>query len=172
MEWVKPSIGWTAILVFVFWLIPTPIETRAGEILNQEKIQSILDEMDDAIRKRDANGHIQFMAPDVSIQVTLKDENGTHQMRFTREEYRLHLIEAFGVLENYSFSRSTLNIQIENGGSKATAVTHIVEKIITQGVRLQSVTREISKFELIKGKIWFTALEAVSQVEKEQDFST
>lgn len=172
MNWGKPSIGWVVILVSVLWVIPFPIGTRAGETLNQKKVQSILDEMDDSIRKRDANGHIQFMAPDVSIQVTLKDENGTHQLRFTREEYRLHLIEAFGVLEDYSFSRSTLHIQIENGGSKATAVTHIVEKIMIRGIKLQSVTREISKFELIKGKIWVTSLEAVSQVEQEQDFST
>jgi len=142
------------------------------ETLNPKKIQSILDKMDDAIRKRDANTHIQFMAPDVSIHVTLKDENGTQKLNFNREEYRQHLIDAFGVVEDYTFSRSTLDIQIENGGFKGTAVTHVLEKITIRGIRLQSTTREISKFKLINGKILLTSLEVVSQLEQTEGFST
>ena len=110
------------------------------------------------------------MTPDITIEVVVKNEEGSNELKMTREQYRQRLAQAFQAIDEYSFSRKILNINIESDHLHATVVTHITEKITLQGMILHAETREITKFEVIEGRIWISALEAFSKVEQEQLF--
>ena len=162
-------------LIFIFFLI-FPLNTifaekvMGAELLSEKGLHAIMDKMDEAVKKRDPGGIVRFMTPDILIKVIVKNKQGTEELRMTREQYRQHLGQAFQAIDDYSFSRTVLNIQIESDRSHATVITHISEKITMGEVILHTETREIAKFKVIEKKIWITSLEASTTVEQDQLF--
>jgi len=171
MLFLRSSIFLILILFFISPLNPMTLENVMGaNPLSEESLQAIMDKMDEAVQKRDPSGIVLFMTPDILIEVILKSEQGTEELRMTREQYRQSLAQAFQAVDDYSFSRAILNIDIESDRLRATVITHISEKITLQGMILRTETREIAKFEVIEDKIWITSLEAFSKVEQDQLF--
>ena len=171
MLFFRPSIFLILILFLSFHLNPMTVEKVMGtDALSEESLHTIMDEIDEAVQKRDPSGMVLFMIPDILIEVIVKSEQGTEELKMTREQYRQHLAQAFQAVDDYSFSRTILNINIESNRLHATVICHISEKITLQGMILYTETREIAKFEVIEDKIWITSLEAYTKVEQNQIF--
>ena len=171
MLFLKPFIFLILILFLIFPLNPLTIEKVMGAYpLSEKSLHAIMDKMDEAVQKRDPSGMVLFMTPDILIEVIVKSEQGTEELRMTREQYRQHLAQAFQAVDDYSFSRTILNINIESDRLHATVITHISEKITLHGMILHTETREIAKFEVIEDKIWITSLEAYTKVEQDPLF--
>lgn len=171
MLFLRSSIFLVFILFLIFSLHPLITEKSMGASpLSEESLRAIMDKMDEAVQKRDPIGMVRFMTPDISIEVIVKSEQGTNELTMTREQYRLHLAQAFRALDDYSFSRTILNIHIESNHLHATVISHISEKITLPGMTLLTETREIAKFKVIEGQIWINSLEAFSKFEQSQLF--
>lgn len=171
MLFLRPSIFFMFVLFLISPLHMVIIEKVMGASpLSERSLRAIMDKMDEAVQERDPGGMVRFMTPGILIEVIVKSEQGTSELSMTRDQYRQHLAKAFLAIDEYSFSRTILNIHIESDHLHATVISHISEKITLRGMTLLSETREIAKFTVIDGQILISSLEAFSKVEQNQLF--
>ncbi|XGV95506.1 MAG: nuclear transport factor 2 family protein [Leptolyngbya sp. BL-A-14] len=141
-------------------------KTREGRIRESE-IRAILDAMEAAANRKDVNGILKYMAPNITIKITVQLGTGAQQLSLSREQYRQYLQQGFETTERRSGNYTNLKIQVEPNGQTATAIYTLVEEATLKGQpgTFVSTSQETVKFERIKGQILETAATSNSTIE-------
>ncbi|MBW4693187.1 MAG: nuclear transport factor 2 family protein [Lyngbya sp. HA4199-MV5] len=138
---------------------PSASKARESRIYDSQ-IRKILAAMAAAANQKDVEGLMKYMAPDITIKLTLRVGKGSQELNLSRAEYKQYLQQGFEATERYSGKYTNLKIQIAPNGKTGTATYTLVEeaKLKGQPVTLISTSQETITFEHIKGEILATAV--------------
>lgn len=135
--------------------------------IRESQIRSLLDAMETAASQKDVDGIVKYMAPNITIKITVQLGGRAQKINLSREEYRQYLQQGFQSTQNRSGQYTNLNIQIAPNGQTATATYTLLEEATLAGQpgTLKSTSQETVKFERIKGQLLETAVTSNAAIE-------
>lgn len=144
---------------------PSAAKARESQ-LRESQIRKIIVAMAAAANQKDVDGLMKYMAPDITIKLTLRVGKGSQELNLSRDEYQQYLRQGFEATERYSGKYTNLKIQIAPNGKTGTATHTLVEeaKLKGQPVTLMSTSQETITFEHINGEILATAVTGDSTI--------
>jgi len=90
-----------------------PAATPKPEVpLTQASIDLLLNNLEDAVKRKDANGVLRYFAPDAVILIHMKQGNQQQTARLTREEYRKALASEFTFPSANDFTRINTTVSL------------------------------------------------------------
>lgn len=158
-----PTLGWVPTAAIA--VTPKPAK------LTEAEIRQILDAIQAAAEKRDTDGVMQYMAPDVKIDLTLETSIAApEQLTLSASEYRQYLQQGFEIIATYSSQVSNLKIQVDPKGDSATATYRLVEEttLKDQPISLTSAGDTTVRFERVQGQILATQIRSTARIEFKQ----
>lgn len=135
--------------------------------LRESEIRAIFNATKLAAEQKDVEGIMKYMAPNITIKMTLKLGNGSQSLNLSRAQYQQYLQQGFETTQRYSSKYTNLKIKIAPDGKTGTAAYTLMEEATLKGqpVTLVSTSQETIKFERIKGEILATAVTSDSTIE-------
>lgn len=145
-------------------------QSRAPTVRNpiqENQIRSILNAMETAASQKNVDGILKYMAPQITINVTVQLGSGSQQISLSREQYRQYLQQGFETTQRRSGNYTNLKIQIAPSGQTATATYTLVEAATIKGQpgTFVSTSQETVRFERIKGQLLETAATSKAAIE-------
>lgn len=146
---------------------PELIKPSRTSAISERQIRAILNAMTAAAEQKDVDGIMKYMAPNITIKLTIRLGTGSQQRSLTREQYRQSLQRGFETTERRSGKYTNLKIQIAPNGQTATATYTLVEEatLKRQLGTFVSTSQVTVKFERIKGQLLETAVTSDSTIE-------
>lgn len=148
-------------------LAQQPATTRISE----QQVRQILDAVQRATERRDANGILSYLAPNATLEITTESAlTGSQTLRLSREEYRRYLEEGLSLIETSSSRLSNLKVRIAPNGKAAIATYQITEEttLKDQPYRVSSRTTEATQFEIVQGRVLATRVKSTARLEIRQ----
>lgn len=147
--------------------VPAFIKEFSGSRIRESEIRKILDAMETAASQKDVDGILKYMAPDITIRITVQLGGRAQQISLSREQYRQYLQQGFETTEKRSGKYTNLKIQIAPNGQTATATYTLVEEATLAGQpgTLKSTSQETVKFARVQGQLLETAATSNSTIE-------
>lgn len=135
--------------------------------IRESQIRAILDAMETAANQKDVAGIVKYMAPNITIKITVQLGTGAQSLSLSREQYRQYLQQGFETAERRSSNYTNLKIQVAPNGQTATATYTLIEEAVLKGQpgTFVSTSQETVKFERIKGQILETSATSHSTIE-------
>lgn len=125
--------------------------------LTKEKVQAVLESIDQALLKKDAPAVIANYASNAVITATVVEGGHTDKTRYdTSSSYGAVLAGSFGSFSDYTLTRTNLVIEISADGKTATTTSTLVETFTFGGKTERAVTHESASLEIIGGKVLVT----------------
>ncbi|XHX81156.1 MAG: nuclear transport factor 2 family protein [Stenomitos frigidus ULC029] len=145
---------------------PNPIKQSRTSAISERQIRAILNAMTAAAEQKDVDGIMKYMAPNITIKLTIRLGTGSQQRSLTREQYRQSLQRGFETAERRSGKYTNLKIQIAPNGQTATVAYTLVEEatLKRQLGTFVSTSQVTVKFERIKGQLLETAVMSDSTI--------
>lgn len=129
------------------------VAATAGNTLTKQELQKMVRDMDAATAKRDVNGVLQFISPEVRMVTKINGPSGAVQsIAMTYQDYKTALIHFWNAVTEYTYTRDSLNIEISSDQKEATLSAVFRESYAMSGHRVVTVSREVSTVKLINGK--------------------
>jgi hypothetical protein len=165
---------------FSLWVLPAlPFVSSAPAItlaaapkvtqIDDRQIRTILTTMQTAAQKRDTNTILQYLAPNVVIDMTVQSAFGNQQQRLSRTEYRQYLEQGYAITRNYTSTIENLQVKVASNGKSAIATYTLLEEITvtmqSQPLAFKSESDASIKFELVQGKVLATSVKSISRIE-------
>ncbi|MBW4578482.1 MAG: nuclear transport factor 2 family protein [Tildeniella nuda ZEHNDER 1965/U140] len=140
--------------------------TASKSQLRESEIRAIFNATKLAAEQKDVEGIMKYMAPNITIKMTLKLDNGSQSLNLTRAQYQQYLQQGFEATQRYSSKYTNLKVKIAPDGKTGTASYTLLEEATLKGqpVTLVSTSQETIKFERIKGEILATAVTSDSTI--------
>lgn len=94
-------------------LTPNPSATPKPEVpLTQASIDLLLNNLEDAVKRKDVDGVLRHFAPDAVILIRMKQGNQQQTAKLTREEYRKALATEFAFPSANDFARVNTTVSL------------------------------------------------------------
>ncbi len=147
--------------------VPDFIKQSRASGIRESQIRKILDAMEAAASQKDVDGILKYMAPNITIKITVQLGTRAQHITLTREQYRQYLQQGFQTTQTRTGKYTKLKIQVAPNGKTATATYTLVEEatLVGQPGTFKSTTQETVKFEQIKGQILETAATSNATIE-------
>lgn len=147
--------------------VPAFIKQSRGSGIRESEIRNILDAMEAAASQKDVDGILKYMAPTITIKITVQLGSRAQSISLTREQYRQYLQQGFQATQTRRGNYTNLKIQIAPNGKTATASYTLVEEATLEGQSgtFKSTAQETVKFERIKGQLLETAVTSKATIE-------
>ncbi|MBW4472687.1 MAG: nuclear transport factor 2 family protein [Stenomitos rutilans HA7619-LM2] len=147
--------------------VPAFIKEFSGSRIRESDIRKILNAMEAAANRKDVDGILKYMAPNITIKITVQLGAGAQQLSLSREQYRQYLQQGFATTERRSGNYTNLKIQVAPNGQTATATYTLREEATLKGQpgTFVSTSQETVKFARIKGQLLETAATSNAMIE-------
>lgn len=125
------------------------VSVVASEV-NEDNVEKMIERIDRAINALDANSLAKELSDDVEIiiNVTIGDEEQV--MTPSKVEYIDMLEQGWANYENYSYTRSVLNVDVQDG--QALVYAEINESLEFQGQKISVESQEHITIKIVEGK--------------------
>ena len=147
--------------------VPDFVKQARAPAISERQIRAIFNATKLAAEQKDVDGIMKYMAPNITIKMTLKLGSNSQQLSLSRAQYQQYLQQGFETTQRYSSKYTNLKIKIAPDGKTGTASYTLLEEATLKGQpgRLVSTSQETVKFERIKGQILATAVTSTSTIE-------
>lgn len=142
--------------------IPTDSQAKpaAPDVrLTREGIDTLLDTLDDAIRRKDVDGAVRHMASDAGITIHMTQGSHRQTALLTREEYRKTLAMAFSFPSAHDFTRTTTSISLAADERSAKVSCKTTETLLQANREFKMEGEETLIVAIRGGKPMITSLE-------------
>jgi hypothetical protein len=126
--------------------------------ITEAQIHQILEAIDAAASRKDAEGIVRHFARDCIIRLDMPGPHGRQVLRVDREAYATTLKESFSTVTGYKYRRAETTIHIAPDGRSARVTGRIFEAITVQDRIIEAVTEHAAIFELRSGEVFITSL--------------
>ena len=128
--------------------------------LTESDIQTMLDGMDSAARKRNVAGMIAPLASDIKIKMSMLDPRSNKEVvsTLTKDQYAYNLRQNFRRKLAYRFDRKNTKIKIYND-QLAMVTSELYETIKMREGTIRAASSEVMYVSLRDGKLVITASE-------------
>ena len=134
----------------LFFLSTTAFSAEVTE----STVKKLLSEMDVAITNLDSETLAKTLSDDIQITIHINIQGNEQVMKPSKQEYISMLKQGWAAVENYSYKRSDLVIDIKDG--KAVVSANVKETMTVQGQSLSGESKEVATVESVNGKLLFT----------------
>ena len=117
-------------------------------------VKKLLSEMDVAITNLDSETLAKTLSDDIQITIHINIQGNEQVMKPSKQDYISMLKQGWAAVENYSYKRSDLVIDIKDG--KAVVSANVKETMTVQGQSLSGESKEVATVESVNGKLLFT----------------
>lgn len=140
-------------------LMMAALVTACGPRLTEGDVVAMLDEVNAASERHDADGAVAHFAPDATIMVMKEDaSDGYNQVTVTQYKAMMQLLWSAQVsTESRIVERK---VSIAEDGKHATAHAIVIDSLSVAGQRLEETSRQKAEIFLIDGKPKIVALTA------------
>jgi ketosteroid isomerase-like protein len=145
---MKILLRWPVVLLFG-WLIALP--SAAADVLTTERVEALLDAIDQASETRDVDALLMHMADNAEIHLKMPASEGG-DTRMSKKEYAAMTRMTFAMASDYSYRREDTHIDIAADGQSATVTDTTIERVVIMGQTINARAREEATIELIDGK--------------------
>lgn len=139
-------------------------DVAAEPVLTQQRVQTMVERMEQAVARRDVDGVLKDVSPDVRITVTIKTPQGPQTIPMTYDTYKSALMQGWASAQKYDYRREKMDIQIAPHQKEATVTAVVRETVVMNGETMVSLSHETSTVRLVNGKPMFVRIHA-EQVE-------
>jgi ketosteroid isomerase-like protein len=127
--------------------------------LTREKIESLLDMLDGAIRRKDVDGIVRHMTSDATITIHMKQGPQQQQALLTRDDYRKTLAMAFAFPSANDFTRTNTSVSLASDERSAKVSYKTTETLRQANREFKTEGEETLVFNIRDGKPMITSLE-------------
>jgi ketosteroid isomerase-like protein len=139
--------------------------------ITENDIREIMNKVKTATLNKDIDSVVKYMAPSVVIDITVETVFGPQKHRWSREQYRDETKKVFSMTSHYEYKCENEKITISDDRKSAVVETDVVEVMVIQGRRNQTMTHEKTTLEIVDGKLLVTKLEGTVRNTGASDFS-
>jgi hypothetical protein len=136
----------------------------AADKITTEQIREVIQATDTAAENRDAQGIGAYLAEGFFKNIEVPLEDTTLVSRINKVQY-LELIEkGWQSVEQYSYLRKDVVINVARDGSSGKSSSTIIETIRTEGKDVTSKVREYARYEMENGQPVIINIESMTLV--------
>lgn len=146
---------------------PSPTARPRATVITEAEVRAVLDQIIAASRRQDSDAMLQFLAPNATIDLTVRTVAGSRKLTLTRQQYADYLKQGLAAIEQHQSKYSGIKVRIAPDGKTATATYTVQEssRLRNQAVAIASVSNETVTFQRIQGQLQATTLRAIARVE-------
>ena len=135
--------------------------------ITEAEVRATLDQIIAASRRQDSEAIVKFLAPNVTIDLTVRTAAGSRKMVLTRQQYADYLKQGLAAIDQYQSKYSVIKVRVAPDGKTATATYTVQEssRLKNQPISIASVSNETVTFQRIQGQLQATTLRAIARVE-------
>ncbi|MBZ8181207.1 hypothetical protein [Oscillatoria salina] len=133
--------------------------------ITEREIEEIIAELTQAANNQNLAEISKYLAPEITIEMSLRSPTGSQNFIFNRDEYLFYLGESFKTTKNYQQTYDNLEIKVSPNGKTALATLNVTETGIVDELKIFSTSEETILFEIINDRILITSVTANSNLE-------
>ncbi|MEQ1679803.1 MAG: hypothetical protein ABL950_04240 [Nitrospira sp.] len=127
--------------------------------LTREGIDHLLDALDDAVRRKNVDGVLRYIAHDATITIHLKQGPQQQMAMLTREDYRKTLAMSFAFPSAHDFTRTNTSVSLAVDERSAKVSFKSTETLRQANREFKTEGEETLVFMIREGKPMITSLE-------------
>ena len=152
------------LITLVLGLVMASLNVLAEDKITREQIQEVIQAVDAAAENRDTRGIEAYLGEEFFKYIDVPSKHEPMAARLTREQY-LDLIEkGWETIEQYSYRRKDVVINMSRDGNSGESYSTIIEKIRINGTDMTSKIREYARYELENGRPVIVNIESTTLV--------
>ncbi|HEX8847761.1 MAG TPA: hypothetical protein VF791_24185 [Pyrinomonadaceae bacterium] len=146
-------------------LLSSACSSRQKGPITRQQVLALLEEIDNAAKKRDVEGLASHFSRDAQLKVTIEGFGpGVQTLNFNREQYLDYSKQALDAMDAYDFKRGETVINIDADGQTAFVADESFETFTIRGQVMRSTARSMSTLKLEDGRLVITASESRAHV--------
>jgi hypothetical protein len=140
------------LIKIVIGLVLVHSNAFAAEPITDEQIRLVIKETDAAANKRDVQGIGDYLARDFYKYIEMQSDGFAETARIDREQYLALIAKGWNTIDNYSYERLDLVINIAPDGLSGQSNSTVVETLTVDGKEMVSKVREYAYYMLEEGR--------------------
>lgn len=151
-------------LALALGMVMASFNVLAKDGITREQIHEVIQAVDTAAENRDTQGIGAYLGEGFFKYIDVPSKDEPMAARLTREQY-LELIEdGWKTIEQYSYRRKDLVINMARDGNSGESYSTIIEKIRVNGRDITSKVREYARYEMENGRPVIVNIESTTLV--------